>query len=68
MWMYEQQLDTSGVIKVQLGADPNVMAWSLAGSMRPHHVLAHVEAGLPKPFAEGAILARRPDRQYAART
>ena len=53
--------------KAQLGADPNVMARSLAGAMRPHHVLAHVETGLPKPFAEGAIRARRPDRQHAAR-
>ena len=49
------------------GADPDVVARSLAGAMRPHHVLAHVEAGLPKPFAEGAIQARRPDRQHAAR-
>ena len=52
---------------MQLGADPNVMARSLAGAMRPHNVLAYAEAGLPKPFAEGAIRARRPDRQYAAR-
>jgi len=35
-----------------LGANPNVMARPLAGAMRPHNMLANVEAGLSEPFAE----------------
>lgn len=34
------------------GADPNVMARPLAGAMRPHNMLANVEARLSEPFAE----------------